>query len=701
MRLFLSETFFEKMILLPRSIQQKVLTFQQKFRANAASLAIHLEPIFKYKDNALRSARIDDGYRAIIGVLGDDNYTLLYVDQHDEAYRWAKTKKFVWNEHMQSCQLVPMIEEDAPEQYTPATQPVATEPVHANDVMAKIPSEKLLKIGVPEELLEKVHGIKDLNDLDVLSGVLPEDAYENIFYVLDNEPIDSVIAGIEEGLAKEGDDALLSNNNRRRFIEISDDDTLEQIISEGMDKWQLFLHPSQRKLVDCSYKGTLKVSGSAGTGKTIAALHRLKYLCSDANAKVLFTTYTRALRENLSRLVDKMGVQRNRYVLGNIDEILNNLARDYSILPKGYEVMDYKGGDEKSISLFEEILENDVSEFDATFLYAEYIDVIVYNNIKEESAYLRQSRAGRTRSLSRKQRMEIWRLVEKYVERKKEEKKVDRLELFNLAANYFNEKETRPFTNVIVDEFQDFSNPELRFLRSLVAEGQNDLFLVGDPFQRIYKGRKMNFAAAGINVRGNRSRKLKVNYRTTEEIKKVAVSVVSGQKYDDMDGGEENNNGYISLMHGARPVYKFVDDAQKEVDAVMDFIQDCLDSGMKSNEICVAARSANMTKPIKDALHHKGISYAEKNINSDGVAICTMHSIKGLEFRAVAVMGVNERNMPSEESADPKFQSMDSVEKKEYLMNVRSLLYVAITRARDVVLITGYGQRCKLLSSIW
>ena len=267
MRLFLSETFFEKMISLPKSIQQKVLVFQQKFRANVASSAIHLEPIFKYKDNALRSARIDDGYRAIIGVLGNDNYTLLYVDQHDEAYRWAKTKKFVWNDHMQSCQLVPMLEEDAPEQYVIPTPNVASEPVHTNDVMALIPSEKLLKIGVPEELLEKVHGIKDLNDLDALSGVLPEDAYENIFYVLDNEPIDSVISSIEEGLAKEGDDALLSNNNRRRFIEISDDGTLEQIISEGMDKWQLFLHPSQRRLVDCVYKGTLKVSGSAGTGK--------------------------------------------------------------------------------------------------------------------------------------------------------------------------------------------------------------------------------------------------------------------------------------------------------------------------------------------------------------------------------------------------------------------------------------------------
>lgn len=698
MRLFLSDTFFEKMIKLPKSIQQKVLAFQQKFRTNMESSSLHLEPIFKYKDNSLRSARIDDCYRAIIGVLGNDNYSLLYVDHHDEAYQWAKTKKFVWNEHMQSCQLIPMTEED---------EPVRQENVHKDSAesnenlpLAGVPTEKLLAIGVPEEMIDKARQLKDLNDLDKLYGVLPDDAFENIFYLMDDGNIDNIIADIQDGMAKEGDDALLSNNNRRRFIELTDDGTLEQIINDEMDKWQLFLHPSQRKLVDCSYKGTLKVCGSAGTGKTIAALHRLKYLCMNPEFKVLFTTYTRALRDNLTKLVDKMGVQRNRYVLGNIDEILNSLAKTYHILPEGYEVMDYKGGDEKSIELFNKVVSDDVTEFDAAFLYAEYIDVIVYNNIKEEAVYLRQPRTGRTRSLSRKQRMEVWRLVQQYEAKKKDEKKVDRLELFNMTANYFNENDIRPYTNVIVDEFQDFSNPELRFLRALVKEGENDLFLVGDPFQRIYKGRKMNFAAAGINVRGNRSRKLKVNYRTTEEIKKVAVSIVKGQKYDDMDGGEEDNRGYVSLMHGSRPEYKCVDNAQEEVDAIMTFIQDCIDQGMQASEICVVSRAANMTKPIKDALYHKGINYNEKNLNTNGITICTMHSIKGLEFRAVAVMGVNERNMPSAENSDPKFMGMDAAEKKEYLMNIRSLLYVSITRARDVVLITGYGQPCKLLDGI-
>ena len=80
----------------------------------------------------------------------------------------------------------------------------------------------------------------------------------------------------------------------------------------------------------------------------------------------------------------------------------------------------------------------------------------------------------------------------------------------------------------------------------LVQEGRNDLFLTGDPIQRIYSGRKINFGAAGINVRGVRSRRLKINYRTTEPIKRVAVSVVKGQTFDDMDGGTESIKGYVN-----------------------------------------------------------------------------------------------------------------------------------------------------------
>ena len=314
MRLFLSDTFYEAVLSLPKKIQSKVIAFQKKFRENNASNGIHLEPIAQFKDNALRSARVDDNYRAIIGVLGNNTYHLLYVGTHEDAYNWGMRKRFAWNEHTQSCQLITVTES---EEVVSKAAPETTENAFFKDVT----DDKLLAIGVPQELLGKVRAIQTLDDLDPLDDMLPNDAYENIFNLMDGENIDDIIAGIESGRAKANEDELLSDNNKRRFVELTDDDELQRIIDKDMDVWQLFLHPSQRKLVNADYKGTMKVSGGAGTGKTVAALHRMKYLTSNPNANVLFTTYTRTLKENLDGLVQKMDINRGRYVLNNIDQM--------------------------------------------------------------------------------------------------------------------------------------------------------------------------------------------------------------------------------------------------------------------------------------------------------------------------------------------------------------------------------------------
>ena len=216
-----------------------------------------------------------------------------------------------------------------------------------------------------------------------------------------------------------------------------------------MDVWQLFLHPSQRKLVNADYKGTMKVSGGAGTGKTVAALHRMKYLTSNPNANVLFTTYTRTLKENLDGLVQKMDINRGRYVLNNIDQILIECARQYQF-KDGFKILDYTG-DEESLKLWREVLETEVTEFDEHFLYDEYIDEIVYFGNADAHSYMMQQRVGRTKALSRKQRMEIWKLVEKYVALKQERRYIDRLELFNETTNYLNEHNVRPFTKENAD----------------------------------------------------------------------------------------------------------------------------------------------------------------------------------------------------------------------------------------------------------
>ena len=339
MRLFLSETFFDAVSKLPKKTQEKVIAFQKKFREDPTTLGIHLEPIAQFKNNALRTARLDDNYRIVVGVLNGDNYSLLYVANHEEAYRWGMNKRFVWNEHTQACQLVTITETEE--------QPAGTSPMswQESPYFAGVPNEKLLKIGIPQEMIARVLEIKDLDDLDALEPILPVDAYENIFNIMDGENIDVIITAIEEGQAHANEDKLLSDNNKRRFVELTDDDALQQIIEQGMDKWQIFLHPSQRKLVYAEYKGTMKVSGGAGTGKTIAAIHRLKHLCETPGVNVLFTTYTRTLCENLAASIEKLGVPKQRYTLSNIDKVLLDVAEKYKV-KDGYKVLDYSGDEE-------------------------------------------------------------------------------------------------------------------------------------------------------------------------------------------------------------------------------------------------------------------------------------------------------------------------------------------------------------------
>lgn len=699
MRLFLSDSFFDKFTELPRNVQQNVRDFQKKFRQNSQSSAIHLESITQFKDSSLKTARVNQEYRAVVGALGQDNYMLLYVDKHDKAYRWAQNKKFVWNEHTQTCQIIPI---DIQQEETYVEESGNSNDATAESPFCDITDDQLLSIGVPEELIGIVRNIRNFDDLDKAEKKLPQDAFENIFDVMDGNDISSIIANIEEGKAKEGEDTLLSSNNRRCFIEITTDEELARIMDEGMEKWQLFLHPSQRKLIDSDYNGSTKVSGSAGTGKTIAAIHRLKYLCqSNMFGKVLFTTYTTALVDNLRVLVEKMSIDKQKYALNNIDKVLLEVAKEYKILPEDFHVLDYSG-DKESLALWSEVLDQNISEFDEQFLYSEYIDVIIYNNNKDMKSYLLQPRTGRTKPITRKQRVEIWKLKEQYEALKQERKKVDRLELFNMAANYMKEHQIHPYSHVIADEFQDFSNPELRFLRQLVAEGRNDLFLTGDPYQRIYSGRKINFTAAGINIRGKKSKKLKVNYRTTEEIKRMAVAVVKGEKYDDMDGGEENNKGYISLVHGEKPCYRIFASSNEEVEHVMKVVAECENNGISLNHICITARTRALYKDVVDGLHQNDIPYQElkggnATGNKDGISLCTFHSLKGLEFRIVILVGVTERSMPSKETSGKPFSMMDVPERKEYLMGIRSLLYVAITRARQMVFISGWGEATGLL----
>lgn len=688
MRLFISDDCWEKLLDLPKNIQLRVKDFQRKFKENPYSHNINLEKIVTFKDNNLRTARVTNEYRAIIGVLPGDEFCLLHIDHHDEAMAWASNKKFVWNEFVSSFQIVPVMN----------VEPIFVEQNSTPAIelpFAKFEDEQLLKIGVPEELIPLVKNIKDIEDLDANEKKLPSDIFEHLFYLIDGSvDIREIIAEIEEGKAAE----LNSANNKRRFIEITNDEELDRMIDGDLEKWQIFLHPSQRIIVESDYKGSVKVSGGAGSGKTVAALHRLKKLSMSAEKEsILFTTFTHALVTNIKQRIVNLGVNQDVCKIANIDEVARDLAKKYGVITD--EIIDLNCKNGKKI--WEDIVDEFTTEFSPEFLYQEYLDVIAYNNLSSERDYMRQSRIGRGTSLSPKKRKDIWALVEIYRERKSDSGYIDRADLFNKLTNFLKSENLFPYQHVIADEIQDFSNPELRLIRALVPEGADDLFMVGDPYQRIYNNKGINFSSVGINVRGKRSRRLRVNYRTTEEIKRSAISLIKGIEYDDFDGEKETLKGYVSLMSGPKPEYKVVNSKDDEYEIILNFIKECQENGIKYSEIAISCYFKDSLKSYQSLLHTSKIPYqnlAGHNVmDKDGVVLSTLHNMKGLEFKAVIIADVNESTysyVPMEIDRTDKIL-MNSFDKSK-----RSLYYVAITRAMQRVLITGSGIRCNALKGI-
>ena len=684
----------EQLFELPKAIQKKVLDFQKKFRDNSKSSAIHLEPISTFKDPNLRTARIDDKYRAIIKVpqTGDDNY-LLWVDNHDEAMDWAKNKVFYWNDNTQTAQIFNAPESFSTEQKTP------NEP--QQHLFIDYTDEQIVAIGVPEQLLNLVRSITDLNELGNAEKHLPPDAFEHLFYLADGANYELLIAEINEGKSKSGNhlDQVNSINNKRNFIEV-DDDLMADIINGDLNKWQIFLHPSQRKLVESNFKGSVKVTGGAGTGKTVVALHRLKALSllpeTKDHRKIVFTTFTNALTQNLTQLAQKLSIDTRKVEITNIDSLVREMAREFGLLDKSTRMLD-SFNSKTSMELWDELLEQQLSEFDPNFLSGEYQNVILYNDIHTLEEYIKVSRIGRGKPVSRKQKMDIWKLVELYNEMKTLAGYIDRSELFNLVAAHNRNQHVMAYKHVVADEVQDLSNVELRFLRSLVEEKENDLFLVGDPYQKIYS-RKINFTAAGIAVRGNRSRQLRINYRTSEEIKRLAISAVKGINYDDFDGEAEKLNGYLSLFHGLAPTYDVFKTKDEEMDEVISFIKLLVIDGYKHNDIAIGARTKESIRDVKSKLHKLKIPYSDKTTtltgSLEGVVLSTFHSLKGLEFKAVILIDVNNRTSPL---YFQKMDNMEKLEKEEYLNSERSLLYVAITRAISILKIVGTGVKSELV----
>ena len=698
---------FDQFIKLPRQVQKKVSTFLEKFRQNSKNPSLHIEPISTFADPQLRTGRINDQYRAILHApKSGELYHLLHVDNHDEAMAWAENKIFEWNDFTQSYQVfaspkaVPPLTDLSPPGDAPAAAP-------ENETgFAEQTDEELQAIGVPGILLPSVREITSLNELEKLYDYLPIEALENLMMLLEGSTYDSIVREVREGRVEADDRAAqeASPNNQRSFFELTDDDLLNRMLEGEVAKWRLFLHPSQKRMVEGNFNGPTKVTGGAGTGKTVAALHRAKVLqdrgAASRTQPILFTTYTKSLRDNLADELIGIGVDPGLVQLDNIDHFVMQAARERGVISNDARILDFPGS-KTSLELWREVLDFKMSVYDAEFLRDEYQDVILHQHLTNATEYYRASRRGRQRAVSRKNKMEIWGLIEDYQSKKQLENYIDLFEVYNRLADYFSTQAEKPFRHVIADEVQDFSNVHLRLLRFLVAEQADDLFLVGDPLQQIYS-RRIVFSHAGINIRGRRSRRLKVNYRTTEQIRRAAVKVIDGIDFNDFDDGVEAKDGYVSLRTGQRPSYEVYDSTQIESEHLLNRVRQYIyptggDEPVAPSSICIAALTRNAAKPFRSALHQAGIPYydlTEKGSptgdRESGIYLSTFHNLKGLEFKIVFLVDVSADTFPGRPY---NYNNWAESKRRAFEESQKALLYVAMTRAIMRVHISGVGER--------
>jgi len=679
-KLFIHDSFFDAFSVLPRKIQKKTREFMKKFKEDPTSNAINYEKINTFKDQSLRTVRIDQKYRAIIQAPEEGNgFHLLWVDNHDEAMDWAENKVFEWNSSTQSFQMY-----DRPKKEAKRTEKTSD----SSSLYTSYSDDQLKSIGVPDDLIELVKSIERVDHLESYASNLPSDVYEYLYYLSEGIAIEEVLAEIETGKAKE--EGTLSSNAQKTVYVLTEDTELESILSGDFEKWKLFLHPSQRSIAYGEFNGPMKVTGSAGTGKTVCALHRAKHLSKKLESfdkPILFTTYTKSLTQYLSSVTEKFSIPESDIVISNIDKLIFELAKEFDVIDESSGMINST----QELELWKEIIEFNPSTFDEGFLQDEYNDVILANTVKSVKEYYKTSRVGRSVRIGRQDKTQIWELCEEFIKAK--EINYTKFELCNLLIAHFSHTDDKPYSHIICDEIQDFSNLELTLLRHLVNEKENDLFLVGDPFQNIY-GRTINFSKSSINIRGRRSRKLKVNYRTTEEIKKKAVSILLDTEYDDFDGEKETNKGYLSLMHGSDPIYQVFAKPEEEDEFIVKNIEKLLiNENVNPSDICIASRTNRLVDESKRLLNELQQKYTDIKATKrpkDSVVVSTFHNLKGHEFKHLIVRGFSQSYIPFKH---PGFEQYSDTQKKDYLKQEKSLYYVVFSRAIQTLIITGIGEK--------
>ena len=669
----LAQDFLSVLAKLPNAVQGKILKWAIKFQNDPTSSGINYENINAAHDANLKSVRIDQDWRGIIFKPSQgDVYVLLYVDHHDDAYRWAEKRKIAINPVTGAMQIVLT-------EHVVVQEPVATVPSAEKDFspFAALSDQELMSVGVPEDLLSAVRQIKGEAGLDSIQHTLPVEAYEALFLFMAGDSISQILAARETRVDVAIDvtdfaGALDRAESQSRFVIIEDDEALSAIMNAPLAQWRVFLHPTQRKLATKDFNGPARVLGGAGTGKTVLAIHRAKWLAENrtpADKRVLFTTFTKNLaidvRDNLTSLCNAETMKKIEVI--NLDAWVHAFLRsrcyEHSIV---YNRHKNAAADAWQMAL---AVRDPSLDLPLGFYEAELDQIILAQGVSNRDEYRQARRVGRGVVLSRSKRDAVWPVFEEYRTQLSSRKLKEVDDAYRDAVSLLSQDALgSQYSAIVVDETQDFGPQAIRLLRAIVAPGSNDLFFVGDGHQRIYTRNKAALSRCGVDIRG-RSRKLYINYRTTDEIRKSALAYLEGCEIDDLDDGSDESKRYKSLSRGPTPIVATFGNLEEASVCLKTWVNDLAKCEELRWSTCVIASSTQLRDLARELVKQQGLKseIIEANqsceVMTDTIYFSTMHRAKGLEFDQVIVLARQE--LLKSESDEG-----------------RKLLYVALTRAR-------------------
>ena len=686
MEFLIADTFTDSLARLTGDEQKAVKTTAFDLQLNPANPGMSFHKLDKAKDKNFWSVRASRDIRLIVHK-SPASLLLCYVNHHDAAYDWAERRKLETHPKTGAAQLVEIrerVQEIVVPSFVDAPRPKEEKP----KLFAGFSDDTLLGYGVPEEWLADVRNA-DEDSIFVVSEHLPTEAAEAL--------LELATGGKPKPREVEPVAPFEHPDAQRRFRVVENVEELTRALEFPWDKWSIFLHPVQRSLIEKDFAGPARVAGLAGTGKTIVALHRAVFLArKHPEARLLLTTFSETLANSLRRKLRRLISSEPK--LGERIDVYSIDAIGIRLYQSRFGALKLASRQDIIETMREAAAEVADHKFSQRFLLSEWDQIVDAWQLESLEGYSNVSRLGRKTTIPKKQQVILWSIFDRVRSALSARGLITTAQLFTkLAAAIASEKRS-PFDFAIVDEAQDLTVAHLRFFAALAMGRPNSLFFAGDLGQRIFQ-QPFSWFELGVDIRG-RSHNLNVNYRTSHQIRSQSDRLL-GSEMVDLDGNPQDRSKTISVFNGPIPTIRTFNGEEDEIDGVAKWLLARAKEGVAPQEFGIFVRSAAQLPRARVAVERAGIPFKvlDENVepSSTFASISTMHLAKGLEFRAVVVMGCDDEVLPLQE----RIESVgDEADLKEVYDTERHLLYVACTRARDFLLVTGIKPASEFLDDL-